>query len=67
MLKTKKQCQQSYVNTTCKSIRVTILIIFRFVRRRMVFSNKESTCADNMKLYTAEIAQAFIKIMSQKW
>jgi hypothetical protein len=33
----------------------------------MVFSNKESACADNMKLYTAEIAQAFIKIMSQKW
>ena len=33
---TKKQCQQSCVNTICKSIRVTILIIFRFIRRQMV-------------------------------
>jgi hypothetical protein len=32
----------------CESIRVTILIIFRFV------VSKESTCADNMNLYAAE-------------
>jgi hypothetical protein len=36
----KKQCEQSYVNTICKSIRVTILIIFRFLRRQMVSQKK---------------------------
>jgi hypothetical protein len=41
MLKTKKQCQQTYVNKICKSIRaVTILIIFALVRRRMVSPEK---------------------------
>jgi hypothetical protein len=39
-LKTKKQCQRSYVNTICKSIRVTILIIFRFIRRQTVSPKK---------------------------
>ena len=40
ILKTKKQRQQSYVNTICESIRVSILIIFRFVERQMVSPKK---------------------------
>jgi hypothetical protein len=39
-----------YVNTICKSIRVNILIIFRFVGIETNGVSKESTCADNMQL-----------------
>jgi hypothetical protein len=35
ILETEKQCQQSYVNTICESIRVIVLIIFRFVAGNM--------------------------------
>ena len=55
ILKTKKQCQQhSYVNTTSKSMRVTIL------------DSKESTCADNTKLWLQKIAEVVIKLMFEK-
>ena len=40
ILKTKKQRRQSYVNTICESISVTILIIFRFVERQMLSPKK---------------------------
>jgi hypothetical protein len=40
ILETEKQCQQSYVNTICESIRVTLLIIFRFVGRQIVSPKK---------------------------
>jgi hypothetical protein len=41
ILKTKKQCQQSYMSIQySKSIRITILIISRFLRRQMVSAKK---------------------------
>jgi hypothetical protein len=68
ILETKKQCQQSnVVNTICESIRVTILIIFRFVRRQVNGVSKESTCADNMITWNfrlQKILQADIKLVS---
>ena len=49
-LKSNVNSSQSYVNTICESIRVTILIIFQFVGRQMHGISDESTCADNNKL-----------------
>jgi hypothetical protein len=66
ILNTKKQRQQSYVNTICKPIRVTILIIFRFVRRQMV-SPKKVHVQTTWNFRLQKITQAVIKLMSQKW
>ena len=63
ILETEKQCQQSDVNTICESIRVTILIIFRFVGRQM--SPKKVQTTWNFRLQ--KISQAVIKLVSQKW
>jgi hypothetical protein len=63
ILKTKKQRQQSYINTVHKSINQSHLIIFQIVSRWTVSPKKVH---DNLKLYT-NIAQRVIKFMSQKW
>jgi hypothetical protein len=54
IFKTKKQCQQSYVNTICKSVRVTILIIFQFARMQMLSPTKGNVQTTYMRLQTAE-------------
>ena len=55
---TKKQCQQPYVNTLCKSINQSINQSHYFdhfpISQEANGVSKESTCADNMKLETAE-------------
>jgi hypothetical protein len=66
ILKTKKRCQQSYVNTICKSIRVTILIVFRFIKGQMV-SPKKVHVQTIWNFRLQKIAQAVIKLVSQKW
>jgi hypothetical protein len=64
---TKRQCQQPYViNTICKSIRDIILIIFRFVRRKMV-SLKSVHMQTTWNIRLQKIAQIVIKLMSQEW
>ena len=55
----KNQCHQSCVNTICKSIRVTILTIFRFVRKQMVSPKKVHVQT------TWKIAQAVIKLVTE--
>jgi hypothetical protein len=61
----KKQCQQSYINIICESIRVTILTIFRFVRTKVSPKKLHVQTIWNYRLQ--KIAQAVMKLMSQKW
>jgi hypothetical protein len=50
ILKTKKQCQQSYVNTICKSINQSHYLEHFPICQKANGVSKESTCADNIKL-----------------
>jgi hypothetical protein len=60
----------SYVNT---NTHMSIPYVYqsespvRFVRISANGVSKESTYEDNMKLWLQKIAQAFIKLISQKW
>jgi hypothetical protein len=63
LLETEKQFQQSFVNTICESIRVTILII---LTKQIVFPKKVHVQTTwNFRLQ--KISQAIIKLMPQKW